>query len=579
LYTLRLSGKASGAALTMFLPRETVALVHAPDFDRTRDQWRQSDIYQIYAEPAVQDFLRKPLLRAAKKNSISQTVQEIEQLDPKDAFVALISIADNAPKVVAGFRFRGSPEDAESIIGKWRSQFLGKAPAATREKIDYQRRKIEVITSGAVTLATVYDGHWFFASNDLVELKAVLDRADHHAKDRQSTLGDNETFRSAMVRMPLNYAVSFYVQPKFLAEKLMALRAAIGQPSPGQPGRLEQIRALCGTSRFDNGKIHDISFAEMPKAGVDAKLARSSLSLGTKDTFFYLATLLNPGEEIDAINPATAGGALVAGWQGTLQALAASGVTGADWKAAFGPELGALIDWPATARWPWFFLTFPVEDMAKAGRILETFTNSEDGTWTQTEKGGVRYFSKRSTASLLSITPTIALSSRILIAGLDPISVETAIKRSDSSSTELANSVAYSNAVRLVPAPTTFFAYVDTALLYSRLDAALRPLLLMSAAFMPAVNDRVDPGKLPPPEAVTKHLSPIVSSRRYQDDGYITESVGPITFEQGAIGLGVLAIAGAKTYQQNMGHLSPFGRSVPPPRRRGTPTPTPSGTP
>jgi len=70
----------------------------------------------------------------------------------------------------------------------------------------------------------------------------------------------------------------------------------------------------------------------------------------------------------------------------------------------------------------------------------------------------------------------------------------------------------------------------------------MRPMLLMSAAFMPAVSDYLDVGKLPPPELVAKHLSPIVSSQRYEGDGYVTESVGPVTLSQAAIVLGLPAI-------------------------------------
>jgi hypothetical protein len=92
-----------------------------------------------------------------------------------------------------------------------------------------------------------------------------------------------------------------------------------------------------------------------------------------------------------------------------------------------------------------------------------------------------------------------------------------------------------------VPAPTKFFAYVDTALLYSRLDATLRPMLLTGAAFMPTMNNYIDVSKLPSPEVITKHLSPIVSSQRYERDGYRAESVGPVTSNQAAIGFGLPA--------------------------------------
>jgi hypothetical protein len=81
--------------------------------------------------------------------------------------------------------------------------------------------------------------------------------------------------------------------------------------------------------------------------------------------------------------------------------------------------------------------------------------------------------------------------------------------------------------------------------LYSRLDASLRPMLLMAAAFVPAVAGSIDPIKLPAPEVITKHLSPIVSSQRYDGDGYMAESIGPITLDQLGIGAAIFSSFGA----------------------------------
>src|SRR5437660_10159049 len=94
----------------------------------------------------------------------------------------------------------------------------------------------------------------------------------------------------------------------------------------------------------------------------------------------------------------------------------------------------------------------------------------------------------QSPASFIGRTPAIALSNRMLVAGVDPVSVEAVMKRDGSSAADLSNSQVYKAAVRSVPAPTNFFAYVDTALLYSRLDATLRSMLLMGGAVMPAID-------------------------------------------------------------------------------------------
>jgi hypothetical protein len=153
---------------------------------------------------------------------------------------------------------------------------------------------------------------------------------------------------------------------------------------------------------------------------------------------------------------------------------------------------------------------------------------------------------------------------------LHPVSVEEAIKRSRSGSSDLADSQTYKAATRLLPGPTNFFAYIDAADLYSRLDASLRPMLLMVAAFLPAVGNSIDPGKLPAAEVITKHLSPIVSSQRYADDGYVAESIGPITLDQLGIGVAILSSFGSSAARQT-GWSTP-AISMPP---ASNPSPTP----
>jgi hypothetical protein len=579
-YYWNLSQQISNAPVAALLPRDTIFLAHIPDFNRTRDEWRHSDLYQLYREPAVQDFLRKPLSNVPKQNTFSQTLQEIEQIDPRNAFFALTSIDKSAPSVLGGFRFRGSQQAAEQVIGKYRSILLEQGAGTKQQKLQYQRHEIDLITATPFTLATTYDGPWFFAATNLAELKALLDRVDHRNNDSKETLEKDEAYRMAIAHRMSSYAAFFYLQPKSFSERLAALRAAVhSSPAPGDTTMLEKMRCIAGTTRLENGKIRDALFLGMPKIEHDATLTRSSLTLGTKETVFYLAMLLNLGEKMEVLGQAASLGGVV---QKVFADLASNGIAPEDWKAAFGVELGALADWPSSAHWPSLILTLPVHDMTKAGKIIEAFIRADDAAnWTQTEKDNVRYFSKQSAATLVAITPTIALSDRILVVGFNPVSVEEAVRRSASSSSELADSQTYKAAERLLPAPTNFFSYVDTSLLYSRLDASLRPMLLMAAAFMPAITRSVDLAKIPSPEVITRHLSPIVTSQRYDRDGYVAESLGPITLDQAAIGLAILSGFGAGVRQRAgpaLGGWAPSSTQTPQPTSQPT-TSSPSPTP
>ncbi len=565
-YYWNVSQNISSASVATLLPRETIFVAQMPDFNRAYDEWQRCDIYQLYREPTVQDFLRKPLSNAPKSGAVSQRLREIQQLAPKNAFVALTSIENNNPKVVGGFRFNRSREEAERIIERWRSALMGQNSNRKRDKVQYQRHEIEVIKAAPFSVATAYNPPWFFAATDVPELEALLDRADRRRKSPENRLDSDEAYREAIARRPSNYVAFFYLQPKTFSQRLAALRAAVGStPAPGEGTMLEKMRCIMASMQFENGKLHDVLFLGMPKLEHDTTLTRSSVSLGTKDTFLYLAMLPNLGEKMDTLNQAAA-------FAGTkmFQALSDSSITAADFKAAFGVELGSLADWPPSAHWPSLLVTLPVTDTTKAGKILEALLRADEGTWTQTEKDGVRYFSKQSMASFVAITPTIALSDRMLIAGLNPVSVEEAIKRSGSGLSELADSQIYKAAARLLPAPTNFFAYIDAAQLYSRLDASLRPMLLMAAAFVPAVAGSIDPSKLPAPEVITKHLSPIVSSQRYDRDGYVAESIGPITLDQLGIGVAIFSSFGAAARQ--IGSRSPPTPTAPP-TSSSSPTP------
>src|SRR5947199_9501570 len=215
------------------------------------------------------------------------------------------------------------------------------------ENPQYYGHEIYVAKTTPFTLATTYDRPWFFAATNVAELKALLDRVDRRAKNSGETLDKDAAYRTATSHRPSNYAASFYLQPKAFSERLAALRAAVqSSPTPGETTMLEKMRCIAGSTRFENGKIRDVLFLGMSKLENKATLSRSSLTLGTKETFFYLALLLNLGEKMETLNQCAALGGVV---QKVFQDLATNGIAAEDWKAAFGIELGALADWPSSA--------------------------------------------------------------------------------------------------------------------------------------------------------------------------------------------------------------------------------------
>ncbi len=548
--------ESSPTTVTSLLPSDTLALVYVTDLNGIRAKWHETDLYKLWREQAVQDFLRRPLSRMPNVGAAQQKLRELEALEVKDAFLALTSWENKQGKLLSGFRFKGSADETEKVIGQMRTRLQQSAPGAQHETITHERHRIEVVTEGEMTIATVYDGQWFFAANDVAALETLLDRADGRLKDQASTLAANESFAASLKRMPGNHAVLAYGRLDQYFENL-ARRIPASASDDEQLRLLRQIRSITAASRIENGKFRDVLFVAMPRGDEVEDLTRASLSLATRNSFLYWAGLLKlpnqmaiPGTQVS--NASGFAGAL----QRMVASLSAAGVRPENWNQAFGSEFGIIADWIENSRLPAFAATLPVKDAAKARAIIAAITTAtaENGAWTQSEKEGVQYYSKPPLNPMLPIAPTVALSDRLFVLAQDPASAEAIVQRSSRGASELAATASFKAAERLVGEPKHAFAYIDTALLYRRLDAAVRPMLVMAAAFMPGISKTVELGKLPAADVVARHLSPMVVSQRYETDGYLTESVGPVSVYQAIICMAAVTGAGANLWEPQTGN-------------------------
>ena len=200
-------------------PKTTLALVHCP-FQPVRARTASDDLYQLWAEPAVQDFLQRPRSKIPAPEGLGPTVQECESLEMKDAFIAVLTIEHSAWKIVGGFRFKGDPGNAEQIVANWKAKLLGTAP----EQETVEHRGINSGGhSGIVSLSPSGTVKGSFARNDPNKKNPLMDRVDGRGKD-PATAGQ----RCVLPRPP--------AQPRSkqpgplpgdrLVEKLMPLRWA-----------------------------------------------------------------------------------------------------------------------------------------------------------------------------------------------------------------------------------------------------------------------------------------------------------------------------------------------------------------
>ncbi len=538
------SRHTSSAAVAALLPKDTLVFLHLPDFNRSRAEFQRTDLYQIWLEPEVQEFLQKPRSKVAEEDGLRSVADDCASLQMKDAFLALTDIQYSAWKMVGGFRFKGDPDNAMRIVAKWKASLLRKndTEPSKPEILKHQAHQIEVNTAGFFRLATVRSGEWIFWANDPEQLKPLLDRLDHPIKDSGGVLADDDLYGAASKRIPSIYTGCGFVRVAALAEKL---RSADEDDEDNKFEALQTIQSLSVATSFDGGRIREITFIKMPKLPETNTLTRASLPVATKDSFLFLAGVLNVTKPGLPNSPAALG--WMSGLQKIISTLSSSEVTSENWESAFGSEISWIGNWPSNAHLPSLVATLPVKDSAKANAILNQITTAfpDSPPWEHHEKNGIQYYSTETGGLFFSFSPTIGVSDRMMVAGANEEVVEAGLKRIADANSELAATRNFRAAERAIPTPQEMFVYIDPALIYTRLDAAIRPWLFMTAASLPRISDSVDLTKLPTADVVTRHLSPIVMSQRYDGEGYISESVGPITVGHAILGIGGLWVGGA----------------------------------
>jgi len=544
-YITRQHPAAVPSTIASLLPADTALFIHLPDADKNQDAWHRTDLYQLYREPAVQDFLQKPKSHLPDKSTATEVWNDFSSLRIRNGFLATNSF--DSLRLIAGFEFHCEEKEAQAVIERWKSRIPGKAAGTQRTSVDYEKHKIDISSSGQFIFASTIAGRRFLAATTVEDLKALLDRVDGRTK--APALDSDENFRAAMKQMPAEYAWMLYLQPKQLAQKLVNLRAESGRAlPPDQKTLLERIQSYAHAMVFDGARIRDIGFATMPEIS-QTKLERTTLALAPAETLLYGANIVNMQQQFDWLLEPAGSGSMAGPLQSISNALTSAGVTKEDWKTAFGDEISVMATWPANAQVPNAVFTVAVRDGARARKIADAIASSNG--WQKISRNNAEYYTAPTSGMLAIMSPTIAVSDRFLAAGLNAVSVDGVISSAPVGS-GLAGSEKFRAASKLVPDPSQIFVYLDLSGLYSRLDAAVRPILQVGAALVPSLSERLDPNKLPPAEVVTKHLSPVVASTSYVNGGYRSESAGTITIEQAAIAGGA-AYVGAMIFQQQHG--------------------------
>ena len=468
--------------------------------------------------------------------------------------------------MIAGFDFSGRKKDAEGLVADLKSDLKTSFPDGRSDILQFGTSELETFTHGETTIATVFKGPWFFASNDLELLKSTLDRVEGKV-DAKTSLRDNASYQLCLAKLPKDSDAVVFVQPKTIVDTIATMFSAMPNMDASAFDDLRKVQGISASMKLDGGNIRDTIYIYKPGGEARPPLAFNSKAFTSPETVMYFATALGLKTAPSLPNPALDKTGILATLNGLKQSLTQAGLGFDDFKAAFGPELGMVTNGGEQAG---SILTLDVRDLAKAQKFIEALA----GGWPKQEIDGVQYygFPWPGLGSVgIRINATLALTDHALMFGRDINSVQKAVQDAKSDSPRIDKSADFEAASSLVGKPTDSFCYIDTRPLFENVyQVAAIPLRLAPLAY-PGISDFCDVGKLPSAKSISSHLTPIVLSQSTDENGTLVESVGPVTFTEVAFGLGLGAVAVAETQLQGpQSHIPSFAPPTP-----GAPAATP----
>jgi hypothetical protein len=566
-YSVQKSGRAPAAPLAAagYLPEETLVLLALPNPEATAKAWTTTDLCKIFAEPEVRSFLEKPLSKLPAMLPPYQipagTLDALAKVNPKNLFVALTALNEqNEPHLVAGFQFQGPSSGVDQLLAPVKEMIHKEMPAGKSDLVAYQGHSIETYDASAGAefesrnkLASVYLNDWYFISNDLVALKACIDRFDHRAPGSVA-LDHEQDFQAVTAKLPGAYESLIFLRAQPFLKKAFDMQAATGQPAdPEAVAEAEKMRAFGATTSIENGKLRDSMYSLAPGLKQPAALQMSSMPLTSVDTLFYAAGVLNLPEHFKAPSMPNTAGIAVPGLQminGFFAQLQGSAGTYDAFVAAFGKECGVDLEWPENSAQPTLVLSLDVKDQAAAEKLVTSLTSTPigDAVWQvkKTAKLGLPLHTL-TIPNMDSIRPALLVTPKLAILGLSAESVEQkAEDAAGATHPNVTQSETYKAAAAELTEPNIAFGYLDSRAFFERVYGIAKPAAMLGAAFfLPQANDYVDLAKLPAAEVISKHLSPTFFSETMDGQGALMESEGTVTMGQGVFLLTAAATAAA----------------------------------
>jgi hypothetical protein len=507
----------SAVPASRLAPANSIFFVECRDFAETQKRFSSASLARILDEPSVKRFINY------SSNNVpapcKEVVQALLRLSPSSAFFSSYTL--NRDEWICGVHCSGDLRSWENQLGVPLAALFASRFRAFSES---NQNDLTQTQPAKGTLFGIRTGSWLLFSPKPVYLQDALRRTDAV----NSGLDTSELFVRCRARVPEDADFDAFATGDGLRFMARGLKPFLPRTD---------VSALIFTAKIDGPNVHDTVFAYCSRPPPSEDLDRKGLFLTTDRTLLYVATsldLLRLQSLADALSKESG----IA--QTAKQYFEEVNRTGADFA-----ELSDLVKGVELV-----LNRAPSDDSIVGAFIVET-------------KDGAR------ANEFLKMILAAEFSERYRQQTLDGLSVYTFRNREGTNLVlgmvgqdliATTNEAAFVGAVKAIsdqkaglpiggspggtdpgPGISGLRLYVDTPTLFDRGYSMLRPVLAFGSALVPNLDRYADPTMLPDAPEISRHLSPIMLTRRELSDGILDESTGSLT----AYEVSLLAVAGA----------------------------------
>lgn len=532
-------GPASPKAAEL-LPETTLLYVAVPDFPKSRDEFRKTQLYALWQEPEVQAFLEKPLRQIAgnSDSALNALLQErVIGLLQGEIFLAVTHISP--PPIIQAGIIIGADVKRKRLETQAYLQLV---------EHDLARRFPDATATDKSYLGHTYTDwqlsrdkhvcHAFLNSLLIVTLdenlmRDVITRFTHQSSPDFKPLAASERFKAALKQFPAGHEGVAYLN----VQQILNLFAPLMALSPQSAGMFQQFAAIGASATsvtFNDAHIEDVSLVSYsgqhkPAPGIE----RRTLALTSPDTSLYTVRAMElAGSYRNAMNSLAQSGnaTMTAAATQFERGLRAQGLRADELLAKIGPEVALLGIWREGMRWPDVAVVAELSDAADSRPKLDAAFESGVGpSEAQSHLGEVLHVWHVASA----FSPSYVATDKFLIVASSADYARALLAQSKSGGPTLAGNADFANAIKHVPAKASSLSYCDVRTVFG--------VLYRLANANVQTNQFVDLGRLPRAETLMKHLAPYISATDDTAEMQTTttfSSLGkPLTFVVGAAGI------------------------------------------